>query len=511
MEIEISISNYRCFTDANRASFKIGPGFTAVVGVNNSGKSSLLRFFHDFRDLFSLLTGIEALRTLAAQKPYRLGGGSGLVDTLSLQNDRPMKIGIKCNDLAVQLELQYGRDSSLTMNHTRPQSQADYGPSVSYPDAALAEVMNALMNSMYVGPFRNILNYSPAGFGGTLTLERPVYHYMFMGQQFIKAWHNWKVGRDRRGNELAVRITNDLGRIFGLNHLEINASEGENTLKVFVDGRSYNLDELGSGLAQFIVVLTNAAFRNPSFIFIDEPELNLHPALQLDFLTTLGSYAQHGVVFATHNLGLARSLGPRIYSSSRGQDGACSLRPLEATPSLSEFLGELSFSAHRELGFDKLLLVEGATEIPTMQQFLRKLGKEREVMLLPLGGTATINHRAALQLEEILRITPRVFALIDSECSSETAVLGTDRRAFVTICKNLGIGVHVLDRRATENYLAERAIREVKGPQFRALAPYELPKSLQHGWSKSENWRIAAEMTKQELLSTDLGIFLETL
>jgi predicted ATPase len=92
-------------------------------------------------------------------------------------------------------------------------------------------------------------------------------------------------------------------------------------MQVFIDGRSYRLNNLGAGLAQFIVVLGNAAVLRPNFILIDEPELNLHPTLQLDFLTTLGSFAKNGVFFATHSYGLSRSSAELIYSVHRGPDG----------------------------------------------------------------------------------------------------------------------------------------------------------------------------------------------
>jgi hypothetical protein len=517
MNIKISVANYRCFTDALPARFEIGPGFTAFVGVNNSGKSSLLRLLYDFREFFKLFTDVGIVRSIAEGKPYGFGGGSELRNALSNLNSRPMRIGLeteqeKPDTASVDLEITYGRDGAVNFKHVQPEARAHLGPSVLYPDAALGELMNLLVDSMYVGPFRNILNFSPAYAGGGFGLERPVYHDVFMGQQFVDAWKRWKLGRDRSGNELAWQITEDLARIFGLKRLEINASEADRTLQIFIDGKSYQLEELGSGLAQFIVVLTNAAFRKPAFILIDEPELNLHPALQLDFLTTLASYARVGVVFATHNLGLARSVGERIYSTTRVPGGSCELRRLEATARLPEFLGELNFSAHRELGFDKLLLVEGATEVPTMQQFLRKLGKEREVMLLPLGGAATINRRTGpVQLEEVLRITPQVRVLIDSERTAPEDALSPDRAAFVDSCKALGIPVHVLERRATENYLSERAIQFVKGSEFRALAPFQPFNKHPNRWGKAENWRIAAEMTKEEILDTDLGKFLAAL
>ena len=65
-------------------------------------------------------------------------------------------------------------------------------------------------------------------------------------------------------------------------------------------------------------------------------------------------------------------------------------------------------SGSKELGFDKVLLVEGATEVQTIQQFLRMLKKDHQIVLLPLGGGQLISGRSAPAIEEIKRITPNI-------------------------------------------------------------------------------------------------------
>src|SRR5579862_1189449 len=101
-------------------------------------------------------------------------------------------------------------------------------------------------------------------------------------------------------------------------------------------------------------VLVNAANRRPALILIDEPELNLHPALQLDFLTSLTCYAECGVLFATHSIGLARASAEAIYATKRWGQGESEVTEYGTMPRLSEFLGELSFSGHQELGFNRI-------------------------------------------------------------------------------------------------------------------------------------------------------------
>jgi hypothetical protein len=67
-----------------------------------------------------------------------------------------------------------------------------------------------------------------------------------------------------------------------------------------------------------------------------------------------------------------------------------------------------------------------------------------------------------------------------------------------------GIECHVLERRATENYFTASALGAGKGKW--ALAPYE---KLGSQWSKSEGWKIASRMQKDDLNGTDLGDFLD--
>jgi hypothetical protein len=49
MRIELVLKNYRCFPDSSPARLVIQDDWVAFVGVNNPGKSALLRFFYEFR------------------------------------------------------------------------------------------------------------------------------------------------------------------------------------------------------------------------------------------------------------------------------------------------------------------------------------------------------------------------------------------------------------------------------------------------------------------------------
>src|SRR5437879_9663948 len=97
------------------------------------------------------------------------------------------------------------------------------------------------------------------------------------------------------------------------------------------------------------------------------------------------------------------------------------------------------------------------------------MGKDHKIMLLPLHGRMPKSD----ELEEMLRLTTNVAVLIDSERSKAGEPLRRDRQEFLDLCVARRIRAHVLERRATENYFPDQIVKQVFGPQYRALGDYE--------------------------------------
>jgi hypothetical protein len=148
----------------------------------------------------------------------------------------------------------------------------------------------------------------------------------------------------------------------------------------------------------------------------------------------------------------------------------------------------------------------------TFEALLAVFNKEHEFAILSLGGSGGISAARERELEHIIAINPSVVAVIDSEKRSPSDPLSPHRSEFTRVCDRLGIKWCVLERRAIENYLPERAIRAVKNSdKYRSLGHYEVLRAINPAWAKTENWRIARLTTKDDLKDTDLGTFLEKL
>ncbi len=507
MEFELTAKNYRCFPDSSPATIHIRPGFTALVGANSSGKSAFLTFVGLIPDLINC-TGKRAdqLFPILTQK--------GIENFHSNRNDRPLSVKLLLQghetssdiilditvprkpSFGIGLQATYEGRTFIIVNSNFDRDQ--HGPLPSNVKAKIMKTLYCIERMLYIGAFR------------TITGAGDIMGKIEIGSNFVSKWNGFKSGDDPQDCETAYKLTEDICTLLGFQKLEINSTKNENSLQVIINGKSYDISQVGTGVSQVILTLTHAAIHRPSYVLIDEPELNLHPSLQLDFLATLGNLAEHGVIFSTHNIGLARAAANRIYSFRLDDEGTSLVQPFEATPGLAQFLGEVSYSLRSDLGCQRVLLVEGTSDVLTFRQFLQQYGQDHKIVILPLGGSSLIKDNCEQELAEVNRIADEVYCVIDSEKKSADDTIAERISKFEKTCVALKIKCLVLERRATENYLTEKAIRIVKkSTKYSALGHFEKLSEADFSWAKSENWRIAQHMTKQNLDGTDLGRFLE--
>jgi len=407
-------------------------------------------------------------------------GGDLIVDGINMVISRDASMGGQITAIAngeqISLKPQIGQNQPISVT----EQALDL--------SLLKEASKMIADCVYYGPFRGVVGSGQNDYD------------LSLGEAFVKQWHEFKSGNNRENNRKSAVLTEVIRDMLGVKSLDINAIPDRTSLQLMINGQSYRIDEIGTGISQVILLLAHAALKSPPYIFIDEPELNLHPSLQLRVMEALGVLAKHGVVFTTHSLGLARSMGEHLYSVTMNpDDGTGHVSLYDKTRDLGLLLGEMGYSTYKELGFEKILLVEGVTDVLTMGQFVRQLNGQKNVVILPLGGASLINGNREPELTEVQRICTDVSVVIDSEKSSPDDALSPNRTAFVKVCEGLGVKSHVLKYRAIENYFTDDAIQRVKGEKYKALEPYQLLKDADLPWNKSDNWQIAREMNKDGL------------
>jgi hypothetical protein len=332
------------------------------------------------------------------------------------------------------------------------------------------------------------------------------------GQSFIAQWEALKKGT-RHSVLVANAIQAMIAKFLNVPTIEITVS-ASNEIRLSWQARTFRLSELGHGIGQLLFFLMTFYQRRPKTLLIDEPEIGLHPALQVQLLDSVAEMVGGQIMFATHSLGLARTRASVVMCVRNTPDGSIAepFEKLSASGSrYPEMLGEMSFATWAEFGAEQVLIVEGVTDIQAVAQLLRKLGKEQRVMLLPMAGSQLIDANRAHLLNEFSRFNVPVTVMLDSEKNFEDEPLEPQRQAFLQACAKHKINTFVLRKRALENYWTERAVKEAIGESAVGLQAYQRLADLRTNWAKRDNWRIAAKVTKEELLASDLGAFLNDL
>jgi ABC-type cobalamin/Fe3+-siderophores transport system ATPase subunit len=512
MDIEMTLRNYRSIGE-DGATVRFRDGFTALVGMNNSGKSSILRAVWELRGFLgaignadrAIISSDSAQGTWWApqfltngERIHRAGSTSPWEIWLTVRDGPNGPFEVDGQLVTVKYSVSEDRQTTAKVIFTTSGDEVNPVQMQQADRAPLQAASAVLSQSLYIGPFRNAISVATG----------QAYYDLQIGTGFVSTFAQYKSGPDASQNEAVIKLVDDVKRIFGYETLEINTSPDATTLQINADRVSLRLSELGAGIAHFIVILVNAMIRKPPMILIDEPELNLHASLQLDFLSALAKSATHGVMFATHSLGLARSSAETIVLVSKDPATGTHTSAYEDHTDLPSLAAQLGFDGRPELGFRKVLLVEGKTEVRSVLQLLRLYGKEHEIALIPLGGGTLIHKNSDVELRELQRLGDVTF-LIDSEKTAANAAPKKEHADFVALCASLKIDGHMLERRAFENYLTQEALDAVK-PGYTALAPYDkFPAAT--SWSKNWNWKAAAALKKSDVDATDLGKFIASL
>jgi energy-coupling factor transporter ATP-binding protein EcfA2 len=538
----VILRNFRCFGMGNPVEIPFGPGFSAFIGVNNSGKSTAIKAIFELRSLFLNLPLIVFGRM---KNPELYPNGVPSTDHL-FHDSEPSKflvsiriedefcvsegddfyaareIKVECYPApngSVKLIEVVGVSSgghvksfdlsSVTSTGQRSTADDDRIRWIQYSNGwvvdyrKIFDFLADIASAVYYPAFRNAINE-----GGGNYYDIPV------GTSLVSSWDAWKAGEHKQKNKAISNVEKRICTLLGFDSLQINADSSNKTLRIDINGRPMVLKEVGAGISQLIIVLAAATIQKPKYILIDEPEQNLHPQLQLDFLSALASAADIGVIFTTHSIGLARSVAEKIIVVTKGVDGFSSVHSLgDGRAGFGQLLGELSYSSRAELGCTKILLVEGPTEVLCFQEFLRKLGKDSKYIIIPLCGANCIRAGMSYVLSEFCRLVEpeSIFGFIDSEKKYASDVVAAERVSFVEDCRQLGIRVEISERRATENYFEKNAINSVVGDDFVPLGPFQKLSDLEKRWGKGVNWKIAAKTKLSDIESTDLYRFLVSL
>jgi hypothetical protein len=534
MKWKIEVRNYRCFTDEYPLKIDLSNPVIALIGSNNSGKSAALRFFWEIGKMVAIAPSTlvggpyndQGFATVnsnfrALSEPYSV---------FSALNDRPIIVDL------IQAQHQF-TDEELKPDPSKEVRSAHLRLTISRTN--LTGQVSLIHRGQQIDAIREYFDIHHAQNGALMIakvdgcqyfvdhlnslygIDQPTYipairpygkisidenFELTLGRSLVAGWNAHKASPQPMSREFAASIERELARIFEYEQLEIYPTVNQDDLILRVNNnRSFQLQDMGSGVGQFFTLLLNTIPRGNQFVMFDEPEIGIHASLQIELMSLIAKFARGPIIFATHSLGLARSVADEIISFSM-VDGVSQSRKFDGSKNYLETLGELSFSAWREIGCDGVLFVEGPNDVKVISEWLRKIGLSKHWALIPLGGSETINSDGAEAIKQVLQVHSRVVVVIDSERLSANADIEKKRVKFQSDCEALAIPCLLTKFRATENYFTDQAVKKACGESATSLGAFE--KLSGHGWSKREGLKIAANMSPLDIEATDIVQFI---
>jgi 5S rRNA maturation endonuclease (ribonuclease M5) len=260
-------------------------------------------------------------------------------------------------------------------------------------------------------------------------------------------------------------------------------------------------ESFGLGLQDLLILVFFALEPAVDVLLIEEPESHLHPEMQRKLLSFFRAHEAKQYFITTHsNVFLDNALVDRVLFTAFDTR----VRVSDET-SRASILDDLGYSVADNLVSDVIILVEGPTDVPVIEEFLSKLGlyQKYDIRLWPLGGDIMDQVDLSVFAQRY-----KVIALVDQDAKSSKV-----RRRFVDRCKEQNIDVTRLKRNSIENYFTMDAIRSVLGSQVKAdivtLDP-AISVDKQLGISpKRNNRKIARAMSLSDFEGTDLADFLK--
>jgi len=239
MHFDITIRNYRCFPSESPIQMSLKPGFTALVGKNNSGKSSVLKCFFEFRNLFIAMKGPGNIAAILRGGGHGIGGIQQVFDSQEVfnnTNERELAFEFRqvpddgsegaCFRLSFQRkepttvrgEVVFPQftKSEVNVDQSRGIIQRGTGDLI-FSFAPVIELFDNLSRMQYLGASRNLINQG----------SNQSYYDMQAGQAFIQSWKSLKAGTNHSTNEASLQLIEDIGEIFRFDKLSIDSSSDD--------------------------------------------------------------------------------------------------------------------------------------------------------------------------------------------------------------------------------------------------------------------------------------------
>ena len=360
---ELHLTSFKGFRDFTLKCSQ----FTTLAGLNNSGKTSILRAIQLAHDILKFAFGNKERPDFSA--PQWVSNPTTAINRISSGDPDALWLHKKTGEACI-ISVKYSGNVELILEIAgRNQYRLDLcvnGSSVTASEIApqfrqtIAELF--VLRPSYVPPLGTV---APG--------EDHVTHPQLMSQlekgrssQFWRARLFWQYndGRKERFHEVAQTVQKYLPNARILPPALTHDSPSQIEISFEEEGTDFDISTSGGGLRTILDLASTMVFSNSKCILFDEPDAHLHGSLQRSVARMLFDYAQENevqVFVATHSPEFLKEvpLEHLVWIDRNEQSG----RACDSLGRLLVNLGAISsIDALRAKGANKLLFVEGSLD-----------------------------------------------------------------------------------------------------------------------------------------------------
>jgi putative ATP-dependent endonuclease of OLD family len=218
-----------------------------------------------------------------------------------------------------------------------------------------------------------------------------------------------------------------------------------------MDVDNFLVEVNGSGIREALRVVLDVEFDQPAILLVEEPEIHLHPALEISLMHYLKKLSKTRQIFiSTHSTNFLDTAEMRNVYLVTKEDGT-KAQLLDFDAAEAQIPQELGIRLSSLFMYDRLVFVEGPSDEATLRELAGILGltlSQENVGFVSLGGVRNFGYFASDAIIEFLtRRQVRLWFVLDRDERKDSEIQKLSERLGESAV------LEVLNRRELENYL----------------------------------------------------------
>ncbi|MGO1049296.1 AAA family ATPase [Crossiella sp. CA198] len=454
----IGFCGYRSF--ATWQTFTLATKVTVLAGINNCGKSNVLRFLEDVLPKLRVNPGIAnpnplqlgeldrprgfaGVPPLEVGLPVRIGTFGEPKDPTRLQGVANSKsrdelqeavMSLLCNDDEIFWARYTLADNRFSPNRSNVDKAISSWPSwensyrsilttIGGGDTNPTDVMSRLLAP--IGDFSSIPNVVTIKNARQIEATNEEIPDWSSGRGVIRALAELQSPTHGKWEDSKLRwaaINRFIRIVLGDSGTSLSIPHDFSTIQIETPQRVLPLSSLGSGVEQVIVLAAAATVATNSLVCIEEPETNLHPLLQKKLVRYLTDETDNQYVIATHSSHLLDDARATAYHIRLTTEGSVS-RLARQKHELIEICQDLGYRPSDLLQANCIIWAEGPSDRTYIRRWLElydaKLSEGIDYSIMFYGGKLlahlTASEEALEDFISLRQLNRASMVLIDSD------------------------------------------------------------------------------------------------